>query len=84
MSAFTLFTSLADSIYDSKYEYHKDKFTGITHPTTITCPYHGDFTVRAGDHINNNSACPQCTGDEVFSMSIDDFTRILNFDSISH
>jgi hypothetical protein len=49
----------------SKVKYG-DKFTiisefiGIKHPITICCKEHGNFTIKAANHLNHSGGCPKC------------------------
>jgi hypothetical protein len=50
----------ANIIHNNKYDYSKFKNVGAHKNTTVICPVHGDFTVSASNHINNESGCPSC------------------------
>lgn len=42
------------------YSYDKSDYTGAHALLTITCPEHGDFQQRAGDHANVGKGCKLC------------------------
>jgi len=54
------FTKIAEKIHKNKYNYSKTKFVRMTDIITITCPEHGDFDQRAGNHIHLKNGCPEC------------------------
>lgn len=48
--------------YGKVFKYDKTKYTGMRNPITITCRFHGDFTItQAQSHISSlSSGCPEC------------------------
>jgi len=56
----TSFVNIANKIHENKYDYSKTNFLRMNDVITITCPQHGDFEQRAGNHIHLQNGCPQC------------------------
>lgn len=55
------FVTRAKNTHGNKYDYIKSVYTRNKYKLIITCPYHGDFTQTASDHINGNG-CQVCGG----------------------
>lgn len=53
------FIDVSNSRHDYKYSYKKSKYKGVHYPIIVTCPIHGDFMCKAGNHMNG-SGCPKC------------------------
>ena len=53
------FIEKANEVHKSRYSYKNTVYTKSADTITITCPYHGDFTQRASDHMNGNG-CQIC------------------------
>jgi len=53
------FIEKARLFHGSKFNYEKSIYTGIGDKIIITCPIHGDFEQKAGDHLNG-CGCNQC------------------------
>lgn len=49
----------AQKAHSGKYDYSKSIYTRNKYKLIITCPYHGDFTQTASDHLNGNG-CQTC------------------------
>jgi len=67
------FVNRANIVHNYKYNYGKTIYTGMNinrgdEKIIITCPKHGDFSQRPGDHIYNQNGCPKC-GFDVISTS---------------
>jgi very-short-patch-repair endonuclease/protein-arginine kinase activator protein McsA len=45
--------------HKEKYDYTKTKYVKSCEFVLITCPEHGDFSIRAGNHLNGQG-CPEC------------------------
>ena len=50
----------ASLVHDNFYDYSKTIYSKSESKIIIICPKHGEFTCRAGDHINKSSGCPEC------------------------
>lgn len=46
--------------YGDKYSYEKTVYTRKEADLTITCPFHGDITIRASAHLWSRHGCPKC------------------------
>lgn len=67
----TDFVSMAEVVHGGKYSYDLVDFKGFRPEhgkITITCPKHGNFKQRPGDHLYNKNGCPKC-GFEVISSN---------------
>lgn len=53
------FISKAKEIHGNKYSYKN--FSGFYNKVQVTCPTHGEFWQRAGNHIYHTSGCPKCS-----------------------
>lgn len=51
-----------DKVHKSFYSYEKTNYNKIGDKITVTCPIHGDFSIRASDHISG-SGCIPCSID---------------------
>ena len=47
-----------NKIHNNKYDYSKTVYNGDSEKITITCPKHGDFEQRAGEHLHYG--CRHC------------------------
>lgn len=56
----TSFIKLANVVHKNKYNYDKVDFVRMSDKIIITCPKHGDFFQRAGNHIHLENGCPKC------------------------
>ena len=54
------YVAIAKVIHKDKYDYSKTHFVRMSDAITITCPKHGDFAQRAGNHIHLENGCPKC------------------------
>ena len=55
------FVALANQSHNCKYSYEETIYEGYAKPITVTCPLHGNFTIkRGGDHICNMQGCQAC------------------------
>lgn len=61
MKAYTTqyFVERAKSIYGDKYDYSNTKYINTEIPLIITCPKHGDFTIRAHKFLKGRE-CKKC------------------------
>ena len=54
------FIQLSKKRYGDWYSYKNTHYTAWKDNITITCNIHGDFTLRAGSHLNNLGGCKEC------------------------
>lgn len=57
------FIERAAKTHNNKYVYEKCEYNGLSKNVVITCPIHGDFKQRAGNHLNG-CGCPKCGREE--------------------
>lgn len=50
------------SVHGDKYQYNNTNYINTITPVIITCPIHGDFSVRPSDHIHKKCGCKKCSG----------------------
>lgn len=48
------FISRSKIIFNNFYDYSKTEYKGTYDKLTIICPKHGEFTIRANDHLNGH------------------------------
>lgn len=54
------FIKYAKFVHNSYFSYeHSDDFTNVSSLVTVTCPVHGDFKVKANNHLNGVN-CKKC------------------------
>lgn len=54
------FEKNAKKLHGDVYNYSKVNYTSSTSKVTITCKYHGDFTITPKQHLGDKSGCPKC------------------------
>lgn len=54
-----VFIEKAINVHGDRYEYTLTNYTGMRNPITATCKIHGEFTLRAQDHLSG-SGCQYC------------------------
>jgi len=54
------FIKRANDIHGNKYIYKKCVYTHSLDYVIVTCPIHGDFSIKATNHINNKQGCAKC------------------------
>lgn len=54
------FIDKAQIVHGNKYDYSKTVYTNYFAKLIVTCKIHGDFTQRAGDHLNG-CGCKKCS-----------------------
>lgn len=47
--------------HKNKFDYNGTEYTGWDKPISPKCPYHGEFTVLAGNHQKGTAGCPECS-----------------------
>lgn len=57
------FIKRANNVHNNKYDYKNVVFNGMSKPLTIICPEHGEFTMKAANHINGQG-CRLCANKE--------------------
>lgn len=56
----------ATFVHNGYFTYeHMDDFTNVSSLVTVTCPIHGDFKVKANNHLNGSN-CKKCAKDRIF------------------
>lgn len=55
------FINRAKKIHGSRYSYDRSVYTGADNKICITCEKHGDFLIRAANHLIGQG-CPKCAG----------------------
>ena len=53
------FIKYSNEVHFNKYDYSKTNFINAHSKVIITCPIHGEFTIRAANHINGRG-CIKC------------------------
>ncbi len=48
-------------IHNSKYDYTKTIYNGMLKNIVVNCYLHGDFTIRAQNHLLNKQGCIKCS-----------------------
>lgn len=73
-----LFIEKAKEIWGEKYDYSKAIYISGLTPLIITCPEHGDFSIKPQHHLQK-SYCPEC-GKSERKLSMEEFnkTKILS------
>ena len=56
------FIDQCDSAHEGMYTYPKTEYTGVNNKIIVTCGVHGDFEIRAHDHLNGIKGCSKCFG----------------------
>ena len=70
------FVELSIKIHGDHYNYNKVNFTGFNCIIDLICPNHGEFKVRAGDHIYIAAGCKYCNCDYDEYTAIDKETFV--------
>lgn len=55
------FIERAERVHGKKYDYSKSEYKNTHQKVCITCPVHGEFWMRAHDHMEK-CGCPKCAG----------------------
>lgn len=53
------YIGLASKVFGGFYDYSKTVYRAMQKPIIVTCPEHGDFEIRAFDHLRNKCGCPE-------------------------
>jgi hypothetical protein len=64
------FIEAASQIHGHYYDYSKTVYTKRGNNVIITCPKHGNFEQRAGNHLRG-MGCPKCSGN--VTLTVDEF-----------
>lgn len=54
------FIDKANTTHGNKYDYSKTEYLTARDKIVVTCPIHGDFEIKAANHINNGQGCREC------------------------
>ena len=68
----------AKELYGDKYDYSKTIYKSSKEKICVICPRHGEFYVKADDHLNNNRGCPLCYSERrglTQKLTTDDFVN---------
>lgn len=86
------FITKSKELYKDKYNYEKTNYISSNHKVIMTCKQHGDFQIRAGDHLypkkgNINGGCRKCQIEktiETCTLSLDTWKeRLLQYPLLS-
>lgn len=55
------FIGRAKQVHGDLYDYTKTRYVSALIPVVVTCPTHGDFSIKAAHHTNNGIGCPVCS-----------------------
>ena len=58
------FISQLKELHGGKYDYSKTVYTTAHDYITVTCPKHGDFKIRASNHLRGQG-CPLCRNEKI-------------------
>ena len=58
------FISKASYVHNNYFSYEKCNYTGSNNKVIVTCPIHGDFEVKANNHLNGAN-CKKCQNDKI-------------------
>ena len=58
------FIEKARKVHGNKYNYDKVEFVNTTTKVIVTCPHHGDWSVKPVAHYHVGSGCPGCALDK--------------------
>ena len=76
------FIAMAREIHGDTFDYSKSICNAIKDRVIVTCkvPGHGDWEVKANNHLSSKSGCPKCAGNQTLGASkfIDMATKIHN------
>lgn len=53
------FIALANDVFGGYYDYSKTVYKAMQKTVVVTCPEHGDFEIRAYDHLHHRCGCPE-------------------------
>ena len=70
------FIEKANLIHNNQFTYEKSIYTKSQHKIIITCNIHGDYSMKANNHISGEQGCPECgklTRAETQSIKLEDF-----------
>ena len=73
------FISESNICHHWKYDYSKTVYKGCYNKVIVTCPIHGDFTVRPCDHLAHLSGCPKCK-QSILERNVDNLLSDNNFE----
>lgn len=53
------FIKFANEVFGGYYTYPRTVYKAMQKPIIVTCPEHGDFEIRAFDHVHHRCGCPE-------------------------
>lgn len=59
--SFEEFEERSKKVHEGQYEYHREGYDNTDSIIRITCPKHGDFYQKAGNHLYLGYCCPKCS-----------------------
>lgn len=68
---FQQFIQKANVIHKDRYTYENVNYTNSYTPVDITCPLHGNFSLKPDYHIVKKHGCPDCTGRILQPVQVD-------------
>ena len=71
------FLQEVNEVHNNKYDYSKTEYVSAHVPIIITCPIHGDFSMKAHNHLRGQG-CPKCANlrkGEYQKSNTEDFIR---------
>jgi hypothetical protein len=72
------FIENAKKVHGNKYDYSKVDYEKSDIPVIITCPIHGDFSIKPNNHVSQKQGCRECGYESVKiknSLGIDEFLK---------
>lgn len=56
------FIAKSKAKFGDKFDYSKTQYQGHEKPVTIICPIHGEFSIKARQHLFSKHGCTKCSG----------------------
>ena len=58
------FIKKANKVHNGYFDYTKTKYVSANNKLIVTCPIHGDFEVKANNHLSGQN-CPNCRREKI-------------------
>lgn len=58
------FVKKAKYVHNNYFDYGKTEYVSANKKITVTCPIHGDFNVKANNHLTGHN-CPKCSNEGI-------------------
>lgn len=78
------FIRAAQKAHENKYTYENMSYENLRENISVTCPTHGDFLVKAGNHKSGKSGCRKCFGEDVSKRQTKPFAIFLKEAELVH